>query len=328
MKIILFNLIISMILTSCNIATEDYENAENIYLSEVSPNITLFGLVCKDDKKIYYSSNKDEGIYAVDKDGKNKTFIISAKATGLLHYKGKIYFKSFVPEKRRVMLCSVDTDGKNYKIIDESVTSSFYIYDEMIYYKKDDYSFYTYNIKNEEITFVKEPEVAGSIVYKDKLYYYDEGLYGNIVEYDMIQKTEKPSSNFVSSYMQFYDNHLYFNSLGWITKLNLDTQEITKIFDGDKHSIAVDFISITKENIFFTIFLEKDINGNNVEKKGLYKIKHDGSGLTLIYENDIELFNIIDDKIFITNNMDYVKTSKDTYLKVIDFDGNDLEWDI
>ena len=47
-----------------------------------------------------------------------------------------------------------------------------------------------------------------------------------------------------------------------------------------------------------------------------------------IYENDVEKFNIIDDKIFVTNNIDYSKKKDSTYLKVIDFDGKELGWDI
>lgn len=352
MKTALFKLLMLVLLTSCTTFSgekytegngqssqpdigehKDLEGEENKYLSKISSNLVQTGIICEGDNVIYYFDSNDECIYSIDKDGKNKKIITDAKATNLLYYKGKLYFKNFIQDKYKSVLCSINADGTDYKVISDEVVNTFYIYDDMLYYKTKDYSLYAYDINSGSHSLVMGPEVAGSIIYKNKLYYYDEGFYGNILEYDLVNKTEKFRPIFAGAYLQYYDESLYFYSDGYITRYNINTEEVTQIFNDKQNKIATGFISITKDYIFFT-GQTIDSQGKPVmseDKKNLYKlyrIKHDGSELTTIYENKVAMFNIIDDKIFVTNNIEYSKKKDGTYLRVIDFDGNELDWDI
>lgn len=306
---------------------------ENKYLSKISSNLVQSGILCEGENVIYYFDSNDECIYSIGKDGNNRKFIINAKVLNLFYYKDNLYFENFLPDKYRTDLCSVSTDGTDYKVIREDVLNTFYIYDDILYYKTRDYSLYSYDINSGSHSLVLGPEVAGSIIYKNMLYYYDEGFYGNILEYDLINKTEKFHPIFAGAYLQFYDESLYFYSNGYITRYNINTEEVTQIFNDQQNKIDTEFISITKDYIFFT-GQTLDSQGNLImseDKRNLYKlyrIKHDGSELTTIYENKVSLFNIIDDKIFVTNNIEYFRKKDGTYLKVIDFDGNELNWDL
>ena len=321
---------------------KEIQGEENKYLSEISSNLVQSGIVCEGNDVIYYYDSNDECINSIDKKGYGKEKIIDVRATNLFYHKGKLYFRNFLPDKYRADLCSVNIDGTDYRVIKEGVKNTFYIYDDILYYNSLDFSLYAYDVNSKSHSLLMDqlgPEILGSLIYKNKIYYYSgrEGVYGNVLEHDFINKTEKVHPVEGGSYLTFYDEGLYFDSNDYISRYNINTEENTQIFNVRQNNIATEFISITKDYIFFTgqelnsqgnLIMGIDINGMEKNTYKLYRINHDGSKFMTIYENDVEKFNIIDDRIFVTNNIDYSKKKDGTYLKVIDFDGKELGWDI
>lgn len=291
---------------------------ENKYLSIKSPSISVFGMVTHDGERIYYYSTKDAGIYAINTDGSNRTKLLNTKADQLYYYKNKVYFIG------SYTICSINTDGTDFKeLLDEPSIYGFYIYEDVIYYISKDFSLCSYNITNQEKQIIKDPYVRVNVIYNNKLYYHqNEGLDGNLVEYDMVNKTEKVHEIYTGNYIQFYDNCLYFYNEFGLAKYNLTTNELEKIENVRTDDIDSDIFYVTDKNIFFV--------GKNINfEKDIYRVDVDGNNLTKItnYKN-VVVFCIANDKIFLTDSYEYYKEGETTYQKVIDFEGNELDWDI
>ncbi len=129
--------------------------------------------------------------------------------------------------------------------------------------------------------------------------------------------------------VQIFDNKIYLYNHNILKSINLDESKLENLVNLDENYI-IRTVYITDEYVFFTTYNEYK---NNV--LDIYRVKNDGNDLVKIYsiEYPEQLSNIVGDRIFIVNkkiiffDTNFIIDNKHR-IKVLDFDGNELNWDM
>lgn len=342
-KISLLICIMLILLTGCNILdkinsiNESYDKNIN-YTTNIFANMVNGNKVIEDENSIYYINPKDENkIYVINKDGKNKKKISDKIAyKNLYDYNNKIYFLTELKENSEESKLSIGyttKDGLDYKILKNNKNIvSFIINDEKIYYianseEQDLEGFYIYNLYssdllgNEEILIEKNinPEY-NLILDKSNLYYF----VGGFVEYNINNKSK---------------NVLNINNLELYTfldenKYKIDIKNLEKEIEKMLESHYIRGYNLTEKYIFFISETTKDIPEDKYVLS-IFRIKHDGTQLVSICDIDYKniVTNIINESIYtIGNKLIFIDSSNNieskNMIKIFDFDGNYIEWDM
>ncbi len=291
-----------------------------------------------DRDSIYYiNENK---LYSIDRNGGNKKILFDKFLIwDLKIYKDRIYL-SYWDEDKKMGICSVKKDGTDLKIIDMSDINSprkiymgFLIYNDYIYYffedgdllsevkrysiadgRKDD----SYNF--EEYIFLRS---ANPIIYNEKLYLINSD--NNIIEYDSIDGTRHIQMKQFARTLQIRDNYFYYNTKTNISRYKIDgLSSYETIFENNDFIIS--YINVTDKYIFFVNRIN-DYEENKTDIQ-LYRMKHDGSDMQIIYEEKIEYTNIGPQYIFIIDDVLLYRNQLTDKITAMDFEGNILNWDL
>ncbi len=299
----------------------DDKSVTQIFTNSFS-NLNNYGFTVECDDWLYYTNfNKNESLYR--KKGKYNELILDRKQVygiNYNYYKKKLYFGCFNEEKECMQLCCINKDGYEFEELIDNIGNDIYSIDKYIYYTiQPYYKLYRLDLSTGEIEQLTRKRTEYINIYNKKLYYVNRN---NIKELDLDTGEEKLlKSEKGIKHLQYFDNCLYYSCDEGIKKINLDTYEIETLLE-NKAELQVKGLAVSYNCILFLGYNFDE--ENEKENQFVYKIDHDGSNLTQIYDKEnISKINVYIDKIFITNDK-FAESEEDKFIKIIDYEGNEI----
>jgi hypothetical protein len=311
-----------------------------------SPNQANAGMIDYDDQAIYYTDNGK--LYTISKDGKDKKILFDKYDVYSFEiFEGRIYieFKS----KGLYGISSIDMNGKDLKYIDINNINSdinwfngFNMCNNYIYYYLGNYGsdsqiysdfnmVYRYNIKNNKIDDkfnILVGNMSLPVVYNNKLYLQDSEHLDRLIEIDdnninyINFKISEHKDQYTTS-IQIFDGYIYYHGKNYICRDNLISAEKTELILQNEGYI-IGSMNVTTEYIFFNnVMFEED--KTTVQ---LNRVKHDGTEMKTIFVDILKKENthMASSPIYVVDDLIFYRLRESDKIKVMDFDGNILDW--
>ena len=311
------------------------------YNTNHSANTANGGSIVADNEFIYYTKN---GLNRIDKHGKNSEQILCFEVSNLFLYNDEIYYygkDGFNNDSERGIY-KLDKNTLKTELIINTALCEFIVLNDCVYFTDTNETgkiLSYYNLTTSEKNIVDKNlennrDNDALINNNDKIYYVTrEGDVQNLIQYDVKTSDKKVISSSVSwevfdlnySKKQIYNHILYANNGKTIIKMSLENnnswEEVFPRLDDNGYVVTQ---CVTDNYIFFfTNYFSLNYIYHDFH---IFRIKHDGSEITNIYNSKQHMTDagstglfarmyIVEDKIFFGD-------------KVLDFDGNVLDWDM
>jgi len=274
------------------------------FISNEEPygNIDNYGMVLKCDNEVFYNQYPN----GIAKESKNETFIISDDdAYGLTIIDDTIYYMTLRNEMT-MDIKSIKTNGSNSKIITSIQTNhrKFYIKDNIIYYStalNSGYGIKKLDLRdeNKNEAIMVSANISDFVLYKNDMYYVDNVGYLRKINLDTNEITDV-TKEYDMQKIQIYKNKIYFYNLkeDALCRMNLKGNNCKVISDLVKNNT----FNVTSKYIYFY----------DEEKSTISRMTFDGRGLL-----DIVKVENSDTKINIANGNLY-------YMEL--YEGNESEY--
>jgi hypothetical protein len=322
------------------------DNKEDNFINK-SPNQANGGFFDYDSKNIYYIN--DGKLYSISRTGTYKKLLFDElNVSSFKIYKDKIYLLNYSSYKNEDfnILYSIDNNGENLKLIEgddfHSYTHKlrkFILYKDNIYYLRDNYgddgmlhTVFKYDIENKSSNKnfnILTTESSEPIEYNNKLYFRDGLQNDRLIEYNgdnikfiVFNKENNHKEKYITS-IQIVNGYIYYNSKNHISRDKL-YESIKPEIILDNEDCMISSINVTKEYVFFINILRNEKNDVIIRYN---RMKHDGSDLKTIFEDKFNtLSNIAPMSIYIIDNLIFYRLWETYEIKVMDFDGNAIDW--
>lgn len=164
---------------------------------------------------------------------------------------------------------------------------------------------------------------AEPIIYNGKVYLINPD--NNIIEYD--SKGDKriiQMKKFVRT-LQIRNNYLYY-----IDKTSINRYKIDGLSDYEtlyeNNDFIISYMNTTGDYIFFVNRINNyEENETDIQ---LYRMKHDGSDMQIIYQEKIEYTNIGPQYVYIVDDVVIYRNQLKDKIIAMNFDGNILDWEL
>lgn len=309
-----------------------------------SPNQANGGRIDYDGERIYYINNGR--LYSISTTGTDRKLLFDKfDVFGFKIYKDRIYLFSYSHEDSNAIYC-IDKQGKKIDIIEDDDLHSpehklrgIMMYDDGIYYLRDNYgedgmlsSVFKYDIEDKRSynnLYILTNESAEPIEYNNKLYFLDGYQNDRLIEYDgestryvEFNKVNNHSEKYITS-IQIVEGYIYYNSKNHISRDKLYEAETPEVIISNE-DYMISSLNVTKEYIFYKNII---INENGDVTIQYNRMKHDGSEIKTIFEDKFNTFsNIGPMPIYIIDNLIFFRLWETYEMKVMDFDGNIIDW--
>lgn len=352
-------LTIFLLLTSCkNFSDVAKINAKS---STYSGNMINKNFVVEDDECLYFINISDENkLYKKYKNDNLVKKIYDYSIERIFLYNDKIYFSTFIRDidiegtefsQRLFGIYSINKDGSECKKILEAIhLYHFIINSSKIYYVMSDEQdsitgldinkLCSFDINSKEVSVIDNRLLVRSIApvqtvlyCSDNKIYYDS--YDGFIEFDLESESKKVLKSIDDVYQLplVYENQVYSKSGNKIYKTSLTEKNSNETIIEMNDDSYIRTFNITDNYIFFILK-----NSNQEENRAvleLFRSNHDGSNMKKLYEFEyIQNTHFDSEYIYITENdlivyLDkYFIANKKDCIKVFDFDGNVLDWNI
>jgi len=293
------------------------------------------------DKDFIYYIN-DFKLYSIDRKGVNNKLLFDQWYVYKLElYKDKIYL-SF-RDKENIGVCSINKDGTDLKTIivvninSSSIYKGFILHNDYLYYFLENSDLlnevYRYNIisckPDNDFSFDYVGYISEPIIYDEKIYFC--GTNNDLIEYDgneHIRHMEFNKNLYEENYaasVQIMNDYVYYNSKTRISRDSINVLINSEIIF-ENNDFLISYINVTEDYIFFINRINNyEQNNTDVE---IYRIKHDGSDMQKIFEEEFELTNIGPQFIYVIDNVLIYSNQITNEIKLMDYDGNIISWNL
>lgn len=324
----------------------------------------MYYINIKDENKLYKLDKEGINNQLIYGESIEKLQYSSEKLYFLKSEKSEMLFSSGLPIYN-TYICSTNSDGTDYEeILNDKDIKNFLVLNDKIYYIafSDEYNdegmerydllcfdiatqnkYLVYeNVKITNMITSNNPIISN----KDNIYFItrNSGVVEYNIESDSIKNILNDSDDYYTLLTDFIicDDKIIFkckndreNPIKWsiyimdITKL--DDKPLCIFSEIDSSDMLMS-VNITDNYIFFTYTLTEEINSGK-SKIIFVRMTHDGSEIVKIKEIYCEKITnisigeiyIIDDKLIFLNNHTNMMNEK---IRIMDFDGNELNWEV
>lgn len=321
------------------------------YKTNQSSNMVNGGQIIDVNDYIYYTNGRL--LNRIDKQGNKSELIFESIVLKLYLYNDEIYYSGYDKDNDMYGIFQLNKITFENNLILEGYTDSFVIYNDIIFYTNytdtntNELYLYSYNMNTKENIFIDRNLAAvrdrdNIVIYNDKIIYaLSDNNYGEILmQYDISKAKSCELENkstlfnlrggFTSAKMQMYNNKLFATFNGAVYKATIDKginwEQIIPRLDDEGYIYQ---LCVTDNYIFF--FTNQFMLSNDVHYYHIFRMKHDGSEITNIYDSEEENTDggstgiyarmyIAEDRIFL------FKFGHQAI--VLDFNGNVLDWNI
>lgn len=318
----------------------------------------------KDEYKLYKinkSGNGNQLIYGEEVRGlqyfDEKLYFLKFEEREKYNFDFKIY---------SAYICSIDRNGNNYvEIISDKEIKNFLILKDKIYYialseKEDDmilgiYNLFCYDIsENGKNTIYENVYVEGSPSFCYPIIYSGDSIYfmashNKFVEYNIQTNSVKTVLSTEADYIHINNVIVYGNKIIYKSKNDKDENVGWDLYIVDVTEPEAEPLCLFPESNYPCMMMSYNITDNYVflsytkydktvpEKSDIViiRMKHDGSEAVKIkelfcreiYHLPVGEILLINDKLIFFNSH-YWEDETNEMIKIMDFDGNELDWDI